>query len=289
MRNFCVVERSMRLTVRARSVRRHSSLRNAAPDPGLARENASASCPRTRIAVSPPSLSAIATELRQRHLPHWPSRSRSSRASAALFPTFTSFVKVGSTGRGGRPREPGLGQRASGGASLFSRERCPMLGARHTKTAAKGGTRQSCPPLHLFQILEGGIREAERGARAGPVRSVGGRGCGGRRSPPFARDPARPRAPERLVCEGVGCGAGCGTRCGPPTHPAAARGDAPLARGRTGGGSVSGRRSVQAAPRRSRAPAQRGGGGRRLIAPQRTAYPLLAAGAGQPQRTRFAA
>jgi hypothetical protein len=107
---------------------------------------------------------------------------------------------VGSTGRGGRPREPGLGQRASGGASLFSRERCPMLGARHTKTAAKGGTRQSCPPLHLFQILEGGIREAERGARAGPVRSVGGRGlcvCGGgeRRSPPFARDSSASKGP----------------------------------------------------------------------------------------------
>ena len=43
-----------------------------------------------------------------------------------------------------------------------------------------------------------------------------------------------------------------------------------------------GRRSAQAAPRRSRASAQRGGGGRRLIAPQRTAHPL-------PSRSRLSA
>ena len=207
------------------------------------------------------------------------------RASAALFSHLSTFCKGGiCEGRCEAPRGPPM--RSAG--VRWCVVVLPMLGARHTKLPPKE-VRVRAAPLHLFQILEGGIREAERGARAGPVRSVGGRGCGERRSPPFARDSARPRAPERLVCEGVGCGAGCGTRCGPPTPPAAARGDAPLARGRTGGGSVSGRRSVQAAPRRSRAPAQRGGGGRRLIAPQRTAYPLLAAGAGQPQRTRFAA
>ena len=43
-----------------------------------------------------------------------------------------------------------------------------------------------------------------------------------------------------------------------------------------------GRRSVQAAPRRSRAPAQQEPSGRRLIAPQRTAYPL-------PGRSRLSA
>ena len=278
------------------------------------------------------------------------------RASAALFPTFTSFVKVGSTGRGGRPREPGLGQRASGGASSFSRERCPMLGARHTKTAAKGGTRQSCPPLHLFQILEGGIREAERGARAGPVRSVGGRGVrgggatlaslcarlervqglrngssakasvaalgaahGAERPPPRGR--ARGRAarswPRRrwLNIRGeVGT-----SRSSPPTSDHAARdpadgvaapssaqtlptasrcppgsrnepGSRPELQPLTGKGEESaGRRSAQAAPRRSRAPVQREGSGRRLIAPAPYPTHCLAVPAFQPQRTRFAA
>ena len=123
-----------------------------------------------------------------------------------------------------------------------------MLGARHTKLPPKE-VRVRAAPLHLFQILEGGIREAERGARAGPVRSVGGRGCGERRSPPFARDSSaskgsgtarlRRRRLRRWVRHTV--------RTAHP--PAAARGDAPLARGRAGGGSVSGRRSARAAPR----------------------------------------
>ena len=163
-----------------------------------------------------------------------------------FFPTFPPFVKVGSA-KGGARRPRGPPMRSAG--VRWCVVVLPMLGARHTKLPPKE-VRVRAAPLHLFQILEGGIREAERGARAGPVRSVGGRGCGGRRSPPFARDSARPRAPERLVCEGVGCGAGCGTRCGPPPPPppAAARGDAPLARGRAGGGSISGGRSAQAVP-----------------------------------------
>ena len=149
------------------------------------------------------------------------------RASAALFPTFPPFVKVGSARRGEAPaRAPdALGGRA-GGASSFS----PCSG-RGTQKLPPKEVRARAAPLHLFQILEGGIREAERGARAGPVRSVGGRGVcvggGGRRSPPFARDSARPRAPERLVCEGVGCGAGCGTRCGAPAPRGRARGAPP--------------------------------------------------------------
>ena len=48
------------------------------------------------------------------------------------------------------------------------------------------------------------------------------------------------------------------------------------------GEEVSGRRSIQAAPRRARAPAQQEPSGRRLIAPQRTAYPL-------PGRSRLSA
>ena len=144
------------------------------------------------------------------------------RASAALFSHLSTFCKGGiCEGRCEAPRGPPM--RSAG--VRWCVVVLPMLGARHTKLPPKE-VRVRAAPLHLFQILEGGIREAERGARAGPVRSVGGRGCGGRRSPPFARDSARPRAPERLVCEGVGCGAGCGTRCGAPAPRGRARGRA---------------------------------------------------------------
>ena len=194
-------------------------------------------------------LSAIATELRQRHLPHWPSRSRSSRASAALFPTFTSFVKVGSTGRGEAPaRAPdALGGRA-GGASSFS----PCSG-RGTQKLPPKEVRVRAAPLHLFQILEGGIREgrSEARARARCARWAGG-GAGSDARLPLRETRARPRAPERLVCEGVGCGAGCGTRCGAPAPPRPREGT---------------RRSLVAAP----AVAQYPGGGRHepLLAPSR--------------------
>ena len=136
--------------------------------------------------------------------------------------------------------------------SRSSRERCPMPGRGTNCRHGEGHARQLREALkraHLYKVCIGGICAAERGARAGPVRSVGGRGCGERRSPPFARDSARPRAPERLVCEGVGCGAGCGTRCGAPAPARPREGGAAVARGRAGGGSVSGRRSARAAPR----------------------------------------
>ena len=56
---------------------------------------------------------------------------------------------------------------------------CPSA----TQTAAMG-VRVSCDALkesyaHLYTFCKGGICEAMRGARAGPVRSAGGRGCGG--------------------------------------------------------------------------------------------------------------
>ena len=240
--------------------------------------------------MSPPSLSAIATELRQRHLPHWPSRSRSSRASAALFPTFTSFVKVGSTGRGEAPARAGA--RSTGERWCVVVLARALPGARHTKTAAKGGTRQSCPPPPIPNLGRWDSRRAERGARAGPVRSVGGRGCGERRSPPFARDSSaskgsgtarlRRRRLRRWVRHTV--------RTAHP--PAAARGDAPLARGRAGGGSVSGRRSARAAPR----PLARARRSRKAAVDVATArssaqpYPLPSrCPARQPQVTRFAA
>ena len=97
------------------------------------------------------------------------------RASAALFSHLSTFCKGGiCEGRCEAPRGPPM--RSAGVRWCVAV--LPMLGARHTKLPPKE-VRVRAAPLHLFQILEGGIREAERGARAGPVRSVGRAGVRG--------------------------------------------------------------------------------------------------------------
>ena len=177
----------------------------------------------------------------------------------AVVSSLPAAAGAGSRGGGGASaRRPRSRRRRSCG-SATSRDpstrgprasAVPCPGA--AQTAAMGrGTCVSCekalkkgPPIQsLYRWdLRGGARRA-RGPGA-----PGGAGGGAGSDPrlPLRETRARPRAPERRVCEGVGCGAGCGTRCGPPTP----------ARPREGT-----RRSLVAAP----AVAQYPGGGRHKL------------------------
>ena len=92
------------------------------------------------------------------------------RASAALFSHLSTFCKGGiCEGRCEAPRGPPM--RSAG--VRWCVVVLPMLGARHTKAAAKGGTRQSCPPPPIPNLGRWDSRGGARRAR-GPG-ALGGR------------------------------------------------------------------------------------------------------------------
>ena len=212
------------------------------------------------------------------------------RASAALFSHLSTFCKGGicEAVRGARAGRGSVNGRAV--VRRCSRASAAPCSGRGTQNCRQRRYASELPPSTYSKSWKVGFaRRSEARARARCARWAGG-GAGSDARLPLRETRARPRAPERLVCEGVGCGAGCGTRCGALTPARPREGTrrslvaAPAVAQYPGGGP---HKPLLAARAR---PVPREGGGRRLIAPQR---PLpthcLAVPAFQKQQTRFAA